>query len=176
MDYWLSGGGKSDHIPNAGHDYFVRHGQHADYLKKYTVLLALVSGEIVGWAVKTHKNVLIHLLIAATFRGQHIGSEMLGRMQPDVIRSKFDQSTGDPGPFYTKLGFVKAIPERVGKKKNIEIYTRPGCESKAKELTSTKARGVANRNHTKSENSVSVRKRTIDAIAEKFAKHHPKWR
>lgn len=171
VDYWLTGGGKADHIQGAGHDYFVRHGQQADYLKKYTVLLALLSGEIVGWAVKTKKNVLIHLLIAATFRGQDIGSEMLRRMKPDVVRSKFDQSTGDPGPFYTKHGFVKAIPEKVGKKLNIEIYTLPGLESKAGSLTSLKKGCAAIPNTPQSKKAAETPQRTIDILAKKFADH-----
>lgn len=171
VDYWLTGGGKSDHIAGAGHDYFVRHGQQADYLKKYNVLLATFADEIVGWAVKTKKNVLIHLLVAATFRGQNIGSEMLRKMQPDVIRSKFDQSTGDPGPFYVKHGFVKAISEKVGKKQNIEIYKRQGLASSVGELTSLKKGCVAIPNTPQSENQRDEPKRTIDIIAKKFAKH-----
>lgn len=124
VDFWLTGGGKAGGIPGAGHDFFVPVGRHEGYLKKYHVLLAGCAGAIVGWAVKTKKGVLIHLLVAATFRGRGIGSELLKRMSPDVVRSKFDQSSGDPAGFYRKHGYVKSSSERLGKKKNIDIFTK----------------------------------------------------
>ena len=124
VDYWLTGGGQADGIPGATHDYFVRAGQQKAYLAKYDVMLATCAGEIVGWAVKTKKGVLIHLLIAATFRGRGIGGEMLRKMDPEVVRSKFDQKSGDPAEFYRKQGYVKASPVRVGKKLNIELFRR----------------------------------------------------
>lgn len=129
VDFWLTGGGQAAGIPGAGHDFFVPKGRHEAYLKKYSVLLATFEGEIVGWAVKTKKGVLIHLLVAATFRARGIGSELLKRMSPEVVRSKFDQSTGDPAGFYRKHGFVKESSERVGKKKNIDVFIR-GCDVK----------------------------------------------
>lgn len=124
VDYWLTGGGEADGIPGATHDYFVPGGRQKSYLAKYDVMLAIYGGEIVGWAVKTNKGVLIHLLIAATFRGRGIGGEMLRRMNPEVLRSKMDQKSGDPAGFYLKHGFVRASSERFGKRKNIELFVR----------------------------------------------------
>lgn len=124
VDYWLTGGGKKDGITGAEHDFFVRVGQQKDYLAKYDVMLATCGCEIVGWAVKTKKGVLIHLLIAATFRGKGIGGELLRRMNPQLVRSKFDQKSGDPADFYRKHGYVRKSPVRVGKKLNIEIFRR----------------------------------------------------
>ncbi len=124
VDYWLTGGGKKDGITGAEHDFFVRVGQQRAYLAKYDVMLACCEGEIVGWAVKTKKGVLIHLLIAATFRGKGIGGELLRRMNLRIVRSKFDQKSGDPAAFYRKHGYVRASPVRVGKKLNIEIFRR----------------------------------------------------
>jgi len=126
VDFWLTGGGLADGVPGSGHDFFVPRGLHEKYFAKYVVLLALYESEIVGWAVKTNKGVLIHLLVAGTFRGSGIGSEMLRRMSPDVVRSKFDQSSGDPAAFYAKHGYVKASSERLGKKKNIDLFIRGG--------------------------------------------------
>lgn len=128
VDFWLTGGGLADGVSGASHDFFVPFGRHKAYLEKYQVLLAICEGSIVGWAVKTKKGVLIHLLVAGTFRGNGIGGEMLGRMSPEVIRSKFDQSTGDPSGFYRKHGYVKESSTRLGKKHNIELFTRvAGC-------------------------------------------------
>jgi len=122
VDYWLTGGGKADHIPGATHDYFVPPGRHEKFLNKYCVMLALLGEDIVGWSVKTHKGVLIHLLIAATFRGRGIGKELLKLMRPELIRSKFDQKSGNPAEFYGKQGYVKVPGERIGRKMNIELY------------------------------------------------------
>ena len=170
VDFWLTGGGKADGIPGAGHDFFIPHGRQADYLRKYKVMLAIESGKIVGWAVTTKKNVLIHLLIAATFRGQSIGSELLKRMDPEVIRSKFDQSTGDPGPFYRKHGFVKAVPERLGKKGNIEIYAKVGSENKARELYKKRNIPETKKPVDKGEKLSCTPQRTIDVLAKRFPK------
>lgn len=164
VDYWLSGGGKKDRIPGAGHDYFVRRGQHADYLRKYTVLLATLGSEIIGWAVKTSKGVLIHLLVAATFRGCGIGKEMLRRMNPDVVRSKSDQSSGDPAGFYRSQGFVSSGCERLGRKKNIDLFVKEsGCKPvvgiEKGEVKPAVATGeVVSRRHK------SKRKRSIDVL------------
>lgn len=168
VDFWLTGGGIPDGVPGSGHDFFVPVGRHEAYLGKYHVLLALYEGEIVGWAVKTKKGVLIHLLVAGTFRGNGIGGEMLRRMSPDVVRSKFDQSSGDPSEFYRKHGYVKASPERLGKKKNIDIFTRPGVDaSKYLKRQAKASDGVLERTaDVKGDNT--KHRRSIDAMAEKL--------
>ena len=146
VDYWLTGGAVVDKVPGATHDYFVRVGQQKSYLRKYGVLLALYEGAIVGWAVLTKKRVLIHMLIAAPFRGQGIGKEMLRKLNPAVVRSKYDQKSGDPAVFYRKQGYVKQSSTRVGKKKNIDIFVKEDDVDEVK----------------------SKSKRTIDAVASKF--------
>jgi len=126
VDYWLSGRGQKEKAIGAVNDYFVSNKQHKDYLRKFTVLLALDDSTIVGWAVKTKPNTLIHLLIAGNYRGQGIGREMVRIMAPDFIRSKVDQSTGNPKRFYTKLGFSTTEGPLVGKNNNIELLARSG--------------------------------------------------
>lgn len=167
VDFWLTGGGQAAGIPGAGHDFFVPKGRHEAYLKKYSVLLATFEGEIVGWAVKTKKGVLIHLLVAVTFRARGIGSELLRRMSPEVVRSKFDQSTGDPAGFYAKHGFVKESSERVGKKKNIELFVRSdGIGSMGLEVK----KGVWKSNVVPKvgvEGGHNEHQRTIDVLAER---------
>ncbi len=168
VDFWLTGGGKAGGIPGAGHDFFVPVGRHEGYLKKYHVLLAGYKGAIVGWAVKTKKGVLSHLLVAATFRGSGIGSELLKRMSPEVVRSKFDQSSGDPAEFYRKRGYVKASSERLGKKKNIDIFTRPGVDvSKYLKYQAAKSEAQDSRRGDKSE-LVGADRRSIDVMAKKL--------
>ncbi|GAH85138.1 unnamed protein product [marine sediment metagenome] len=124
VDYWLTGGAVSDHVPGATHDFFVPAGRQRSYLAKYDVLLAICERLIVGWAVKTNRNILIHLLIAAPFRGKGIGGEMLARLNPEIVRSKMDQKSGDPADFYMKQGYFKLSCERLGKKDNIELFAK----------------------------------------------------
>ncbi|GAI70036.1 unnamed protein product [marine sediment metagenome] len=124
VDFWLKGEGLADKVPGSAHDYFVPAGRHLKYVTKYTTLLALLENCIIGWAVKTHKGVLIHLLVAGTFRNQGIGSQLLKSLDPTQIRSKMDQSAGDPAEFYENLGYVKSPGPSQGRKHNIELFEK----------------------------------------------------
>lgn len=123
-DFWLSGKGYTAGIEGAGHDYFIPTRQHSDYLKNYTTLLAFDQNQLVGWAVRQRDGTLIHLLVASNFRGKGIGAALLKMLTPTTIRSKSDQSTGDPLPFYLKHGFKKTSDEKIGKHKNIDVLAR----------------------------------------------------
>jgi GNAT superfamily N-acetyltransferase len=129
VDYWLSGRGLAKGEKSAGNDYFVTAVQHMDYLKNYQVLLAKNDDIVVGWAVKNRHGVLIHLLIHADYRHQGIGRKMVQKLNPLHIRSKMNQSTGNPEVFYTKLGYTKIPGLVLGKRKNIEIFTKSSGDS-----------------------------------------------
>lgn len=167
VDFWLTGGGIPDGVPGAGHDFFVPYGRHKAYLEKYQVLLAIYEGSIVGWAVETKKAVLIHLLVAGTFRGNGIGGELLKRMDPDSVRSKFDQSTGDPSGFYRKHGYIKASSERLGKKQNIELFVRKGDLSRGAARCGDKRDGTSHRSVGSNESGHTLNRRSIDVLAER---------
>ena len=169
VDYWLTGGGKRDGIPTATHDFFVRFGQHEGYLRKYYVMLATCEGAIVGWAVKTKKGVLIHLLVAATFRGMGIGGQMLRRMAPDVVRSKYDQKSGDPAAFYIKHGYERASDVRVGKHVNIELFHRKDCVDLLSCDSQTGGNGQKKAILTNSQDRKAGRQRTIDVLAKRLS-------
>lgn len=124
VDFWLRGDGIPDGVPGSAHDYFVPAGRHQKFVTKYTTLLATVENFIVGWAVKTHKGVLIHLLVAGTWRKVGIGSALLEHMDPETIRSKMDQSAGNPAEWYRERGYVKAAGPAQGKKHNIELFSK----------------------------------------------------
>jgi len=168
VDYWLTGGGQANGVPGATHDYFVREGQHKSYLVKYDVMVATLAGEIVGWAVKTHKGVLIHMLVAATFRGCGIGSEMLRRIRPAVVRSKYDQKSGDPAAFYEKQGFIKVQAERVGKKKNIDVFVKADVSEGGGEQNQGDDTRIIDQPPKSSVSARNVSKRAIDVVAEKL--------
>ncbi len=124
VDFWLAGRGLADQVPGSAHDYFVPAGRHLKFVTRYTTIIALVENCIIGWAVKTHKGVLIHLLVAGTLRHQGIGSKMLELMNPDTVRSKMDQAAGDPADFYRKHGYTRAPMPAQGKKRNIELFVK----------------------------------------------------
>ncbi|MBA7585614.1 hypothetical protein ES708_27599 [subsurface metagenome] len=124
VDFWLAGRGLADQVPGSAHDYFVPAGRHLKFVTRYTTIIALVENCIIGWAVKTHLGVLIHLLVAGTFRHRGIGSELLKRMDPESIRSKMDQAAGDPAEFYADRGYTRAPEPARGKKHNIELFEK----------------------------------------------------
>lgn len=124
VDFWLAGRGLADGVPGSAHDYFVPAGRHLKYVTKYVTHLALLENCIIGWSVKTHKNVLIHLLVAGTFRHRGIGGKLLRLANPETIRSKMDQAAGNPAEFYVHSGYTKSTAVRSGKKHNIETFTR----------------------------------------------------
>lgn len=122
VDYWLSGRAKKKDKAIASNDCFVSVRQHSDYLKEKKVLLAFHKTTIIGWAVLSRHEVLIHLLVNGNYRNTGIGKHLIEKLRPTKIRSKSDQGTGDPAPFYISQGFNKTNTEKVGKNKNIEIY------------------------------------------------------
>ena len=124
VDFWLAGRGLADQVPGSAHDYFVPAGRHLKFVTRYTTIIALVENNIIGWAVKTHLGVLIHLLVAGTFRHRGIGSELLKRMDPESIRSKMDQTAGDPAEFYADRGYTRTPGLAQGKKHNIELFEK----------------------------------------------------
>lgn len=123
-DFWLSGKGYAAHIPGAGTDCFIPYGQHLGYLERYTVVLAFHHDVLCGWAVRQRDGTLIHLLVSAESRGLGIGATFLDILKPPAIRSKSDQSTGDPLPFYVQHGYAKTTDQRTGKNQNIDVLVR----------------------------------------------------
>lgn len=108
----------------SGRDFFCPRGQHIGYFKYKTILLTFDSDRLIGWAVRQKNGSLIHLLVEPEYRGQGIGSHLLNVLEPLFVRSKSDQSTGDPYQFYVKHGYEKTTDERIGKHKNIDLLSR----------------------------------------------------
>lgn len=141
VDFWLTGGAKRLGIPGGGKDYFVPKGQQITYLKYKTTYLATYEEKIVGWSVKSKNKTMIHLLVCPEYRGRGVGGHLLEILDPAFIRSKSDQSTGNPLAFYQKHGY-EVVEAKTGKHKNIDIMQRP--EKTAKNpVTPT----IANKTH-----------------------------
>lgn len=125
-DFWLSGRGMAKGVPGTSNDCFVSAGQHHGYIKKSTVLLAYDEKELIAWAVKHHNDTLIHMLVAAPYRGKGIGKTMVDILKPRLVRSKTDQSTGNPTPFYEHLGYVQ-----IATTTSIPSFRKPRIRHKA---------------------------------------------
>lgn len=108
----------------AGKDFFCPRGQHIGYYKYKTIVITLDQGNLVGWAVRQRNGSLIHLLVDTDYRGKGIGTHLLEVLEPLFVRSKFDQSTGNPLKFYEDRGFEKTSDERIGRNKNIDLLAR----------------------------------------------------
>jgi len=106
-DFWLSGRGKRIGVPGAVDDVFISPSQHIKYIQKYHTFLATSDCSLLGWAVIQKDGSLIHLLVAGNFRGLGIGRKIIETLRPKLVRSKSNQSSGDPAKFYEKLGYVK---------------------------------------------------------------------
>jgi len=124
VDFWLSGRGNRVNAPGAVDDCFVSEGQHRTYLARYLVVVAVEDDQIVGWAVKTLKGVLLHLLVAGDYRGQGVGGNLLRITSPESVRSKTDQGTGDPTGWYMNKGYIVCGTECVGRNRNIKVLRR----------------------------------------------------
>lgn len=109
----------------SGKDFFCPRGQHIGYFNYKTILVCFDGPVLIGWAVRQKNGSLIHLLVDPEYRCQGIGSHLLEELHPLLIRSKSDQSTGDPRPFYEKHGYTKDTGERVGKNLNIDLLSKP---------------------------------------------------
>lgn len=105
-DYWLAGRGLRVKAPGAVNDYFISPSQHKRYILKYKTYIVRLDGEIIAWAVIHTTDTMIHLLIAAPYRGRGIGSSILKHLAPGQVRSKSNQSTGNPAEFYIKNGYT----------------------------------------------------------------------
>ncbi len=130
VDFWLSGRAIEEGCKDGGKDFFIPHGQHKAYLKNYKVALAVNDDEIIGWGVIQRDNTLIHLLVSGDYRGYGIGKQLLIFLNPKAVRSKTDQSTGNPNAFYESQGYTEHTQSQIGKHKNIDVLIKPTQEPK----------------------------------------------
>ncbi|HUX14467.1 MAG TPA: GNAT family N-acetyltransferase [Spirochaetia bacterium] len=80
---------------------------------------------VVAWATvgRAGRRGLWNLLVHPEYRNRGIGRTLVQRLKPDYIRSKSDQSDGDPAAFYARLGY-ETIKQNAGRKRNIQIMRR----------------------------------------------------
>jgi len=106
-DWWLSGRGKAKGAAGAVNDCFISTSQHRKYILKYLTMICIEENKVIAWAVLEPSGTLIHLFVAGNCRGKGIGKNMMNRLSPKQVRSKSNQSSGNPIGFYKKLGYWK---------------------------------------------------------------------
>lgn len=120
-DFWLSGRGKRLGISGAVDDCFISPSQHKKYITRYRTLLGFYGTKLVSWAVVEPSGTLIHMLVDGSFRGKGIGRQMMKLLQPKFVRSKSNQSTGNPIGFYERLGYRKVATEQSRSRLDIDV-------------------------------------------------------
>jgi len=107
-------------------DYFLRRGQLAELVSDrcHQVYVAELDQILVGVAITTGGKRLVNALIHPAYRGLGIGRALVRRTRATEVRAKLDMSTGDPRPFYNRLGFASTGVRN--KKGNIETMKRVG--------------------------------------------------
>lgn len=119
-DFWLAGRGLPSKAPGAVNDYFISPSQHKKYITKYSTYLLLDNRGLIAWAVIQNDGSLIHFLVEGYSRHEGIGKYFLKLLNPPKIHSKSNQSSGDPGPFYKKMGYTKTATVKSKSSLNID--------------------------------------------------------
>lgn len=101
----------------------VRNPAYQVYAISWAPSLDVARHQIIGLAILGRHTTLFNLYLDPHWRSQGIGSIVVRTLDPEVIRSKTDEKTGDPTPFYERLGY-KVIQERQGKNSNIAVMQR----------------------------------------------------
>lgn len=86
--------------------------------------MAECDGELRAVAAMNKQGALMQLLVHPDYRKCGIGRRLLERLRPAIIRSRSDQSTGDPRLFYEKNGYRSVGVTKVGRRRNIELLER----------------------------------------------------
>lgn len=104
-------------------DWFERERVIRDKLLSNIILLGWHESVLICWASKGPNEVLQNLLVHPDYRGFGIGQQAMDFIGAYIIRSKSDQSTGDPEAFYNKNGF-ESTGIITGRKKNINLMVK----------------------------------------------------
>lgn len=89
-------------------DWIINKGYLLSNLKNGIILLALFADKIVGIGVCKNKTLYL-LYIHPKFRSKKIGFKLLQKLKPEIIRARINQTTGNPVPYYERLGYEISI-------------------------------------------------------------------
>ncbi len=106
-------------------DWLVRRAYLVDKMQNDETWVVFDAERLVAWATlgNQKRRGLWNLLVHPHYRGRHIGSNLVAHLRPSYIRSKADQSTGDPTAFYEHLGY-EVIERNMGRKHNINLMRK----------------------------------------------------
>lgn len=105
-------------------DVFDSRKRLKSFILREKTMLCFDDNKLIALAVVQRGNdAMIRLLVHPNYRGKGIGKQMIAQLNPQIIRSKTDQSTGDPTDYYTSIGY-EAIGALVGRKKNVQLMQR----------------------------------------------------
>ena len=90
-------------------DWIINKGYLLSNLKNGIILLAFFNDKIVGIGICKNKTLYL-LYVHPKFRSQKIGSKLLQKLKPETIRARTNQTTGNPVPYYERLGYKISIP------------------------------------------------------------------
>lgn len=104
--------------------WFVRRKYAFDHIDETWVVFdgeKLIAWFYMGGGERVERT-LYNLIVHPKYRGRKIGSILIEKLSPAIIRSKTDQYTGDPTKFYEKLGY--RVVGREGKKGKILVMKK----------------------------------------------------
>lgn len=103
-------------------DWVINTGYLLSNLKTGEILLAWNCEKIVGIGVCKNKALYL-LYVHPKYRSQKIGFKLIQKLKPEIIRARINQTTGNPVPYYERLGY-KIEVERDPKNRNICIMKK----------------------------------------------------
>lgn len=104
-------------------DWVINRGYLLSNLKNGTILLARQNDKIVGVGIAKNNKTLYLLYVHPKHRSQKIGYKLLLELKPKIIRARINQSTGNPVPYYERLGY-KITVQNDPKNRNICIMEK----------------------------------------------------
>ena len=106
-------------------DWMIKKQRLMHYVKNCRVLIVRSESRIIGIGICTKESCTLYLLyVHPKHRSKKLGFKLLQELKPQIIRARINQTTGNPVPYYEKLGYVVEVA-RDPKNRNICIMRKP---------------------------------------------------
>lgn len=94
-------------------DYFFKRRHLANLLRRpHAAVFALLIDGVMGGLLVIYRQTTLHnLYLAPEFRTGGLGSAIVQRFRPAVVRAKTNMLAGDPTAFYEQAGYVTDHPD-----------------------------------------------------------------
>lgn len=105
-------------------DWMINKQRLMSYVKNYRVLIARSASKIIALGICKKEPCTLYLLyVHPKHRSQKIGFKLLQKLKPEIVRARINQTTGNPVPYYEKLGYFVEVA-RDPKNRNICIMRK----------------------------------------------------